>query len=79
MSDPDQATQFAASRLSLQTLRLLHKYLDDFVLVGRAKAGTLSSAELKTRLFRAGAPPRETELIIAEYARYRTARHADPR
>ena len=36
--------------LSLKTLGLLHRYLDDFVLVRKARRGELSPAELETHL-----------------------------
>ena len=53
--------------LSLKTLRILHRYLDDFVLVKKARSGLISPSELERLLCAGGADPDETRYVIAEY------------
>jgi len=55
--------------LSLKSLRLLHRYFDDFVLLHRAKSGTLPPAELSRLLRMAGADDQEIQMIMNEYRR----------
>jgi hypothetical protein len=57
--------------LSLKTLGLLHKYLDNFVLVGQARRGELSPTELETLLCKAFMDAREIQQILSEYKRFR--------
>jgi len=58
-------------RLSLQTLRLLHRYLDGFVELQRARSGNLAAAELQRLLRAAGADPSEIREILSEYRKFR--------
>ena len=58
--------------LSLKTLGLLHRYLDDFVLVRKARLGELSSVELEALLRRAGADAEEIRQVLSEYKRFRS-------
>ncbi len=53
--------------LSLKTLRILHRYLGDFVLVKKARSGLISPSELERLLRSGGADPDETSYVIAEY------------
>ena len=53
--------------LSLKTLRILHRYLDDFVLVKKARSGLISASELEQLLRSGGADPDEIRHVIAEY------------
>jgi hypothetical protein len=53
--------------LSLKTLRLLHRYLGDFVQVKKARSGLMSASELERLLRSGGADPDETRYVIAEY------------
>ncbi|HMK33930.1 MAG TPA: hypothetical protein VK463_02605 [Desulfomonilaceae bacterium] len=64
--------------LSIPTLRLLHRYLDDFVAVRKAKSGALSLAELERRLKMSGASREEVQDILAEYRRHRNELKPDP-
>ena len=57
--------------LSLKTLGLLHRYLDDFVLVGKARRGEFSPVELETLLRKAGMDAEEMRQILLEYKRFR--------
>ncbi|MGB6068312.1 MAG: hypothetical protein WBG50_26180 [Desulfomonilaceae bacterium] len=61
------------NELSLKTLGLLHRYLDDFVIVGKARRGELSSAELETLLRKAAMDAEEIRQILQEYKRVRQA------
>jgi hypothetical protein len=57
--------------LSLKTLGLLHGYLDDFVLVGKARRGEFSPVELETLLRKAAMDAEEIRQILSEYKRFR--------
>jgi len=57
--------------LSLKTLGLLHRYLDDFVLVGKARRGELSSVELEAHLRRVAVDVEEIRQILDEYRLFR--------
>jgi len=59
--------------LSVHTLRLLHRYLDGFVELQRARTGSLAASELQRMLRAAGAYPHETREILAEYRKFRQA------
>ena len=61
------------NELSLKTLGLLHRYLDAFVIVGKARKGELSSAELETLLCKAAMDAEEIRQILQEYKRVRQA------
>jgi hypothetical protein len=63
--------QVGQNRLSLKTLGLLHRYLDDFVLVGKARRGELSPAELETLLRKAAMDAEEIGQILSDYKRFR--------
>ncbi|MGO9566814.1 MAG: hypothetical protein ACLP5H_04650 [Desulfomonilaceae bacterium] len=65
--------QIRKSTLSLKTLGLLHRYLDDFVLVGRVRRGELSPVELETLLRKAAMDSEEIQQILLEYKRLRRA------
>jgi hypothetical protein len=56
--------------LSLKSLGLLHRYLDDFVLVGKARRGELSPIELETLLRKAGMDAEDIRPILSEYKRF---------
>jgi|GEM_PF-3304236 len=60
-------------RLSPRTLRILHRYLDDFVAVKRAKSGGYSVPELRQALRAGRAPAEEIEYAIEEYRKMMTA------
>jgi hypothetical protein len=57
--------------LSLKSLGLLHRYLDDFVLVGKARRGEFSPVELESLLRKAGMDAEEIRQILSEYKRFR--------
>jgi hypothetical protein len=63
--------QVGKNSLSLKTLGLLHRYLDDFVLVGKARRGELSPVELEGLLRRTVANSYEIRQILSEYKRFR--------
>jgi len=71
MSLQDQVDK---NSLSLKTLGLLHRYLDDFVLVGKARRGELSPVELETLLRKAAMDVEEIRQILSEYKRFRNQR-----
>jgi hypothetical protein len=56
--------------LSLKTLGLLHRYLDDFVLVGKARRGELFPVELEGHLRQTVASSDEIQEILSEYKRF---------
>ncbi len=58
------------SSLSPRTLRLLHRYLDDFVAVGKARRGELAPAELEKVLRKAAMESEEIQQIMSEYKRF---------
>ena len=64
--------QVGKNSLSLKTLGLLHRYLDDFVLVGKARRGELSPVELETHLRQAAMDAEEIQEILSEYKRFRS-------
>ncbi len=57
--------------LSVNTLRLLHKYLDGFVELQRARSGSLAAVELQRLLKAGGADTSEIREILAEYRKFR--------
>jgi hypothetical protein len=59
--------------LSLKTLSLLHRYLDDFAQVGKARRGELSSVELHALLLNAVVDPEEIQEILLHYEQFRQA------
>ena len=63
--------QVGKNSLSLKTLGLLHRYLDDFVLVGKARRGEFSPIELESLLRKAGMDAEDIRPILAEYKRFR--------
>lgn len=71
MSLQDQVDK---NSLSLKTLGLLHRYLDHFVLVGKARRGELSPVELETLLRKAAMDVEEIRQILSEYKRFRNQR-----
>jgi len=68
MSSEDRAEN---SSLSLRTLTLLHRYLDGFVVVGKARRGDLAPAELEELLRKAAVETEEIRQIQSEYKRFR--------
>jgi hypothetical protein len=62
--------QVGKNSLSLKTLGLLHRYLDDFVLVGKARRGELFPAELEGLLRQTVASSDEIQEILFEYKRF---------
>jgi len=60
--------------LSLRTLTLLHRYLDDFVEVRRARRGELAPIELERLLREAAVDPEEIREILSEYKRFHARR-----
>jgi hypothetical protein len=66
--------QVGKNSLSLKTLGLLHRYLDDFVLVGKARRGQLSPVELEMLLRKAAMGAKEIQEILQEYKRFRNQR-----
>jgi hypothetical protein len=67
MSGQNQSTNRS---LNPRTLRLLHKYLDDFVEVGKAKRGELAPVELEKLLHKAAVEEEEIRQIVSEYKRF---------
>ena len=63
--------QVGKNSLSLKTLGLLHRYLDDFVLVGKARRGEFSLVELETLLRKAAMDAEDIRPILSEYKRFR--------
>jgi hypothetical protein len=63
--------QNGKNSLSPKTLALLHRYLDDFVVVGKARKGELSSVELGALLREAVVDAEEIRQIVSEYKRFR--------
>jgi hypothetical protein len=57
--------------LSVKTLGLLHRYLDDFVQVGKARRGELSSVEIESLLRQALVDEEEMRQILSDYHRFR--------
>jgi hypothetical protein len=51
-------------------LGLLHRYLDDFVLVGKARRGELFPVELEGHLRQTVASSDEIQEILSEYKRF---------
>jgi hypothetical protein len=60
----------AKNSLSLKTLSLLHRYLDDFVIVGKARRGEISAVELENLLSKALVEAEEIRQIISDYKRF---------
>jgi hypothetical protein len=54
-------------RLSPRALRILHRYLEDFVLVRNARLGAMSAAELRNLMRSAGALDEEIKTVLEEY------------
>ncbi len=67
MSPEDEVRK---TSLSVKTLSLLHRYLDDFVLVGKIRRGELSPLELENLLRNTFVDPEEIRQIISEYKRF---------
>jgi hypothetical protein len=63
--------------LSIKTLRLLHRCLDDFTLISRVKSGSLPPAELSRLLRAACASDREIHDVMVEYHGMRS-KETDP-
>jgi hypothetical protein len=63
--------QVGKNSLSVKTLGLLHRYLDDFVLVGKARRGEFSPVELETLLRNSAMYVEEIRQILTEYKRFR--------
>jgi hypothetical protein len=66
---PEQ-NESARNSLSPKTLSLLHRYLDDFVVVGKARRGEISVVELENLLRDAFVEAEEIRQIISEYKRF---------
>jgi hypothetical protein len=58
--------------LSLATLRLLHRHVDDFVLVQKARTGTLTVAELERILRDSGVEAQEIKEALTDYRQHRS-------
>jgi hypothetical protein len=58
--------------LSLATLRLLHRHVDDFVLVHKARTGILTVAELERLLRDSGVEAQEIKEALTDYRRHRS-------
>ncbi len=74
MSSQDQGGKRS---LNLKTLGLLHRYLDDFILVGKARRGGFSPVELEALLRKTTADAEEIQQILDDYKRFRQLN--DPR
>jgi hypothetical protein len=61
-----------ARMLSLATLRLLHRHLDDFTLVHKVRSGTMAAAELERILRDSGAEAQEIKDALTDYQRHRS-------
>jgi hypothetical protein len=57
--------------LSARTLRFLHRQIDDFVVIHKARSGSLSVAELERLLRNSAADAQEMKEALADYRRYR--------
>jgi hypothetical protein len=60
----------AKNSLSHKTLSLLHRHLDDFVVVGKARKGEISAIELENLLRKAFVEAEEIRQIISDYKRF---------
>ena len=69
MQNSNSTREAAKPTLSFKSVKLLHRHLDDFTLVKRAKSGDLSVAELERLLKHACADPEEIHEILSEYGR----------
>lgn len=58
--------------LRANTLRLLHRLLDDFVLIGKVRSGTMTVVQLENLLRYSGGDAREIQNIVTEYRQYRS-------
>ena len=65
MTDADKPS------LSLKSLRILHRYVDDLALLLRTKRGELAVVDLERLLGSAGAETDEIRHVLADYRRLR--------
>jgi hypothetical protein len=57
--------------LNTNTMRLLHRIVDDFVLIRKVRSGTVSEAELGRVLRDSGADSQAIQDVLADYRRHR--------
>ena len=55
--------------LSLKSLRVLHRHLDDVALTIKVKSGEIAAVELERLLRRSGAEAEEIQHVLADYRR----------
>jgi hypothetical protein len=60
------------SMLDTNTMRLLHRFVDDFVFIRKVRSGTVSEAELGRVLRDSGADSQEIQDVLADYRRHRS-------
>jgi hypothetical protein len=64
------------SMLNTNTMRLLHRFVDDFVFIRKVRSGTVSEAELGRVLRDSGADSQEIQDVLADYRRHRSEMQA---
>jgi hypothetical protein len=59
--------------LGLNTLRRLHRYIEDLPTLRKIRVGSMPSVELERLLREAGADPSEIQGVLADYQQLRGA------
>jgi hypothetical protein len=57
--------------LSLKSLRILHRYLDELALILKVKLGEIAAVELELLLRRSGAQTEEIQQVLVDHRRFR--------
>ncbi|MEW6140576.1 MAG: hypothetical protein AB1733_20330 [Thermodesulfobacteriota bacterium] len=69
MEPPVRGNNSNTKSLSLGVLRIVHRYVDDFVLVRKVRAGSLSPSQVEHVLRASGADTEEIRAVLEEYRR----------
>lgn len=69
MEPPVRANGSNTKSLSVAALRILHRYIDDFVMVRNVRAGSLSPSQVEHVLRASGADAEEIRAVLEEYRR----------
>ncbi len=69
MEPPVRGNGSNTKSLSVGTLRILHRYIDDFVLVRKVRDGCLSPSQVEHVLRASGADAEEIRAVLEEYRR----------
>jgi hypothetical protein len=66
-------TDEAKRPLSLKSLRILHRYLDDLAVTLKVKSGGITAVELERLLRHSGAETDEIQYVLADFRRCRSS------